>query len=285
MISRLINGLSHSNKGNIEVSLNSSSVLVELIEIEKTFELFFANDSRFIRRIVELAIDPSNDFNQKYLLHILLIVCKNLKPQSNNIFKDLDDDDDEKKKLDPESNIGKMVLKFMAIIKETQLLYNLLLIINTKGTGDDDYIMNQFDQRIPKFGQARLRSLELMNSIFSILHPSHGPLAAAQLLAENQPNPDGDHIEEFQLSTYLPTHLRRQVLNTMLFVMKNFNYCSIANQMSILIIDNIKSQLDVIDIVSMQKFVINEFANRHHAHHQLIVRQQEEGIDRPIRRY
>ena len=49
--------------------------------------------------------------------------------------------------------------------------------------------------------------------------------------------------------------------------------------------DNIKSQFDVIDIVSMQKFVINEFARRHHVQHQLIVRNQEEGINRPIRRY
>lgn len=101
VISRLISGLSHLNRGNMEVSLNSSAVLIELIEIEKTFELFFANNCSYIRRIIELAIDPSNEFNQKFLLHILVQLCKNLKPQSNNIFKDLDDDDGEKKKLDP----------------------------------------------------------------------------------------------------------------------------------------------------------------------------------------
>lgn len=63
VISKLIKGLSHSNRGNIEVSLNACTVLVELVEIDKTFELFFANDSQFIRKLVELAIDPSNAFN------------------------------------------------------------------------------------------------------------------------------------------------------------------------------------------------------------------------------
>ena len=104
-------------------------------------------------------------------------------------------------------------------------------------------------------------------------------------MAENQPNPDNEFILQFQLSTYVPTHLRRQIVNSMLLVLQNFSYCSIACQLSILILDNIKTQYDVVDIVSMQKFVINEFARRHHVQHQLIMRNQEEGLDRPIRRY
>jgi hypothetical protein len=88
-----------------------------------------------------------------------------------------------------------------------------------------------------------------MNTIFGLLHPSNGPLAAAQLLAENQQNPDIYHIEEYQLSTYLPQHIRRQVVNSMLLVLKNYSFCSIACQISILILDAIKTQMDVIDIV------------------------------------
>lgn len=71
----------------------------------------------------------------------------------------------------------------------------------------------------------------------------------------------------------------------MFFVLSNFSYCSIANQLSILILDNIKTQYDVIDLVQMQKFVINEFAKRHHQQHQLIIRNQEEGNNQPVRRY
>jgi len=51
------------NRCNDDVSLNSCIVLLELVELEKSFELLFANDCIYIRQIVELAIDPSNEFN------------------------------------------------------------------------------------------------------------------------------------------------------------------------------------------------------------------------------
>lgn len=41
VLSRLIKNLSHYNSSNVEDSLNSMSVLSELIEIERSFELFF----------------------------------------------------------------------------------------------------------------------------------------------------------------------------------------------------------------------------------------------------
>jgi len=113
VIGNLINMLDHRNKSDIEISLNSSTVLVELIEIEKTFEIFFKNNAKLVSRIIELAIDPSNSFNQKYLMHVLLQICKQLKPQNyaNNLFKDLEDENSEEtKKFDHESIQGKQTL-------------------------------------------------------------------------------------------------------------------------------------------------------------------------------
>ena len=106
----------------------------------------------------------------------------------------MDEDEGESKRFDPDSLQGKMVLKFLTLVQEYQLIYNLLLIINTKSDKDKDFIVNQQQEKIHKFGQSRLRSLELMNAVFALLHPSNGPLAAAQLLAENLPIPDGNHI-------------------------------------------------------------------------------------------
>ena len=34
------------------------------------------NDAELIGQIMELAVDPSNSFNQKYLLQILIVICK-----------------------------------------------------------------------------------------------------------------------------------------------------------------------------------------------------------------
>ena len=63
VVGNLINMLDHRNKSDIEKALNSSVVLVELIEIEKTFELFFNNNGKLLSRLIELTIDPSNSFN------------------------------------------------------------------------------------------------------------------------------------------------------------------------------------------------------------------------------
>lgn len=80
MIGKLIRNLSHRNLGNMEESLNSTAVLIELVEIERSFELLFMNNAKFLRKLIGLSIDPSNHFNQKYLLNIILHICKNLKP-------------------------------------------------------------------------------------------------------------------------------------------------------------------------------------------------------------
>lgn len=94
VVDNLIGTLSHRNRDDIEASLNAKAVLIDLIETEKTFELFMDNDCSKVKKMIELALDPSNGFNQQYLLSILLTVCKQLKPQnqSQNIFKDLDEE-------------------------------------------------------------------------------------------------------------------------------------------------------------------------------------------------
>lgn len=141
VIGKLLKKLSHSNSSNMEEALNSSIVMIELIETERSFELLFQNNCKFLRQIVDLAVDPTNAFNQKYLLNIILHICKNLKPNVGNIFKDPDEDnDDQKRKFDPDSVLGKQVLQLLSIIKETNFLYNLLLIVNKC---DNDTIQNQ----------------------------------------------------------------------------------------------------------------------------------------------
>lgn len=80
----------------MEASLNASSVLIELVELEKTFEIFMDNNAELIGKIMELAVDPSNSFNQKYLLQILIVICKQLKPsaQGQNVFKDIEEENE-----------------------------------------------------------------------------------------------------------------------------------------------------------------------------------------------
>ena len=102
VLKQLIETMSHANSGDLEASLNASSLLIDLIDQESrgvasTMEIFTENDGELLSRIMALAIDPSNSFNQPYLLSVLLAFAKSLKPNTNNqpLFKDLDEENED----------------------------------------------------------------------------------------------------------------------------------------------------------------------------------------------
>lgn len=102
VLSQLIEAMGHSNRDDMEASLNASTLLIDLIDQESrgvasTMEIFMENDGESIGRIIELAVDPSNSFNQPYLLAVLLAFTKSLKPATNtqNLFKDLDEENED----------------------------------------------------------------------------------------------------------------------------------------------------------------------------------------------
>ena len=63
VIKDLVTSLSHKNKDNTEAAMNASAVLIELIENEKTMELFLEKDAELVGTMMELATDPSNYSN------------------------------------------------------------------------------------------------------------------------------------------------------------------------------------------------------------------------------
>jgi len=63
VVKELIQTMSHKNRDDTEASLNARSVLIDLVETEKTFEIFMNNDAALVHQMVELASDPSNQFN------------------------------------------------------------------------------------------------------------------------------------------------------------------------------------------------------------------------------
>jgi hypothetical protein len=60
VVNELIKTLGHKNQNDMEASLNAKAILIDLIETEKTFEIFMNNDAQIIATMVELAADPSN---------------------------------------------------------------------------------------------------------------------------------------------------------------------------------------------------------------------------------
>lgn len=63
VIDSLIGVLGHRNQGSIEDSLNATQILIEMVELEKTFEIFMMNNAEKVGTIIELALDCSNAHN------------------------------------------------------------------------------------------------------------------------------------------------------------------------------------------------------------------------------
>ena len=63
VVNNLIGVLSYRNRDNLEDSLNATQILIEMVELEKTFEIFMMNGAETVGTIIELAVDCSNSFN------------------------------------------------------------------------------------------------------------------------------------------------------------------------------------------------------------------------------
>ena len=79
VVDGLLASLSHHNRNNLEDSLNATTILIELVEVERTFELFMLNKAEKVGTIIELATDCSNSFNQHHLLQIIQAISNQLK--------------------------------------------------------------------------------------------------------------------------------------------------------------------------------------------------------------
>lgn len=71
----------------------------------------------------------------------------------------------------------------------------------------------------------------------------------------------------------------------MLFTLQNFNHCSTGNQLCIIVLDNLKTMFDVVDIVTLQRFVMSEFRQRRQYVKSLIRQNQERGDSKIIKPY
>ena len=70
----------------------------------------------------------------------------------------------------------------MRLVKDSEFIYNLIITINSRGLkGSDELSQNEYTNQngktIRKIGLTRLRSMELLETILSLLNPSNGALA------------------------------------------------------------------------------------------------------------
>ena len=75
------------------------------------------------------------------------------------------------------------------------------------------------------------------------------------------------------------------MVKSLLVIMREYSYCSIANQLCIMVLDQIKTLFDVIDVVQLQKFVIHEFRERHQLLYDMHKYNKQHQIHQYIKRY
>lgn len=108
-----------------------------------------------------------------------------------------------------------------------------------------------------------MKSLELINNIFSLLFPTVGSVWEHMIASLGGGAPDKSPHGDLDMEKYVNKTLRRQLVRTMLVTMREYSHCSIGNNLCVMVLDQIKGLFDVVDVVELQKFVINEFRERH----------------------
>lgn len=116
------------------------------------------------------------------------------------------------------------------------LTYNCLLILKQADPPQDEGVpvyVNQSNQRLRKVGIHRIRAIEQLKTLFTALG-KRGSIKDSPILGEI---------------------LRRKVIETMLYMIRTYPFCSMSHQQAIQILNSLKEAFDVEDLATLKNFV------------------------------
>lgn len=164
-------------------------------------------------------------------------------------------DNKKNSQFDPRAPQNANIVRFLDQVEQQSLFSNLLLNINQGDLQDEKPYVNQNQLVIKKIGQKRLRSLEVMQGILQLVYPSNGKLAISMTqfiksvkkqsdsssesdTADDQAKKSGEQEMDspshpMSLARFLPSVTRRNLVKTLLVVLKEYSYCSISSQLCI----------------------------------------------------
>ena len=160
----------------------------------------------------------ANQQNQHYALHFLTTVINQFNDQDISFFKD-----------------RKEEAERVLFTHLTDLVYNCLMIIRS---GESNVYTNQSGKEIRKIGILRIRAVEHLRSILTALSKRGIPIR--------------------QQSDILNETMRKRIIEAMIFLMRNFQFCSISHQQGILVLNLIREAFDEEDLDTMKNFVKDE---------------------------
>lgn len=120
------------------------------------------------------------------------------------------------------------------------MAYNCIMTLHQQQPGDNTYT-NQTEKTIAKVGMHRIRAMELLKTLFVSL----GRMK------------DGKSIK--QLVSVL---LKQKVIDSMLYMIKTFPFCSISHQQCIQIMNALKEAFEPEDIAVLKNFILTELESQ-----------------------
>lgn len=100
-------------------------------------------------------------------------------------------------------------------------------------TVTNDHYTNQSGRTVAKVGIRRVRAMELLKTLMVALSKNF----------------------DIKDPKVLTECLRRKVINTMLFMIKTFPFCSTSHQQAIMILNSLKEAFDLDDVAILKGFV------------------------------
>lgn len=198
------------------MTLNASSVLREFCDNDNLFNLLLAPEE--LQYLISVCAQfDSNRQNLPYALQLLNNILLQFVEQENSFFKDGDK--------------AKAFSVFKPFISD--ICYNCLMILRSPNDADSIF-ENQATTNVKKLGIHRIRAIEQLRTLLVAMSKVVPDLAASGLISKV---------------------LRRKIIETILYLIKAYPFCSISHQQGLVILNYLKELFDEEDLKTLKNFV------------------------------
>ena len=149
IILALMDQLSTRNKGDLEVALNSHTILMEFTENDQCFNLLIAPEA--LTRLIIVVCQGLNNPQLRYAMNLLTTII--------NEFSSTEKEISDERRISIQEMFGKYFI---------DICYNCIIVLLQQHPDEASYL-NTTHTEVRKGGYTRLRAMELLKSLFLVV--------------------------------------------------------------------------------------------------------------------
>lgn len=149
IILALMDQLSTRNKGDLEVALNSHTILMEFTENDHCFNLLIAPEA--LTRLITVVCQGLTNPQLRYAMNLLTTII--------NEFSSTEKEISDERRISIQEMFGKYF---------TDICYNCIIVLMQQHPDESSYV-NTTHTEVKKVGYTRLRAMELLKSLFLVV--------------------------------------------------------------------------------------------------------------------